>query len=396
LYSISYYSSMADLFSHPDHHVQPKPLNDHVFARSTSEPKPKPKFLDFFAGSGLVTQGMQPHFECIWANDISEKKAAVYRANHGNEHFALGSITNVSGANLPDADLAWASFPCQDLSLAGATAGIYASRSGLVWEWLRVVDEMPARPRILVAENVAGLVTSSTGANYRLLHTALVERGYMVGAIFLDAALWLPQSRTRVFVIAVDSETLIPSDLTSQSPCWLHTESLRRACDGLDGLIWWNAPPPQISRKRLSEIIDWSAPYAKEDFEKHNISLIAPKHKAVLDSLPKTTRYAAPGYRRTRNGTQTLELRFDDTAGCLRTPEGGSSRQLLVLRDQSDWRCRLITAREAARLMGAPDNYVLPTSYNDAYKAMGDAVAVPAVEWLAKSILLPLAGEVGE
>ena len=91
----------------------------------------KPLYLEFFAGSGLVAHALKPHFKAAWANDICEKKAAVYTANHGGKHFKLGSISDVSGEELPEAALSWASFPCQDLSLAGLTAGIHADRSGL-------------------------------------------------------------------------------------------------------------------------------------------------------------------------------------------------------------------------------------------------------------------------
>ena len=129
-----------------------------------------PTFLEFFAGSGLVAQGLKDYFNPLWANDICSKKAAVYTANHGAKHFHLGSIADVKGATLPSTSLAWASFPCQDLSLAGLTGGIHASRSGLVWEWLRIIDEMPLRPPILVAENVAGLVSVANGNHYRTLH----------------------------------------------------------------------------------------------------------------------------------------------------------------------------------------------------------------------------------
>ncbi len=94
-------------------------------------------FLEFFAGSGLVTQGLKDHFRAAWANDICDKKAAVYTANHGAKHFHLGSIADIEGAALPNASLAWASFPCQDLSLAGLTEGIHGARSGLVWECAR-------------------------------------------------------------------------------------------------------------------------------------------------------------------------------------------------------------------------------------------------------------------
>ena len=75
---------------------------------------------EFFAGSGLVAYGLKGMFAPIWANDISEQKAAVYEANFGCEHFELGDIKDVNGRDLPFAHLSWASFPCQDLSLAGS------------------------------------------------------------------------------------------------------------------------------------------------------------------------------------------------------------------------------------------------------------------------------------
>ncbi len=138
----------------------------------------RPSFLEFFAGSGLVAQGLKGCFRAAWANDICDKKAAVYEANHGSKYFHRGSISDVNGEALPKASLAWASFPCQDLSLAGLTGGIHASRSGLVWQWLRIIDEMPSRPPVLVAENVAGLVSAADGENYRALHQSLADRGY--------------------------------------------------------------------------------------------------------------------------------------------------------------------------------------------------------------------------
>jgi len=98
-----------------------------------------PTFVDFFAGSGLVTQGARHACVPVWSNDICPKKAASYISNHGDEHFHLGSIEQISGATIPHGDIVWASFPCQDLSLAGKMGGLAASRSGLFWEWLRVL-----------------------------------------------------------------------------------------------------------------------------------------------------------------------------------------------------------------------------------------------------------------
>lgn len=351
-----------------------------------------PAFLEFFAGSGLVAEAFEGLLVPVWANDNCEKKMAVYIANHGSGHFHHESIAHVSGATLPAASLAWASFPCQDLSLAGQAEGIHAPRSGLVWEWLRIIDEMPDthRPPILVAENVAGLVSADEGAHYRILHEALIRRQYVAGAVLLDAVRWLPQSRPRVFVIAVSNDFPIPQQLTRTEPCWLQPESIVRAARGLKEWVWWSATQPPRCKKTIADIIDWEAPFPDADSEARNISLISRRHAEILKSLPTDKTLVAPGYKRTRAGKQVLELRFDGVAGCLRTPEGGSSRQLIVVRNNGKLRARLLTVREAARLMGAPETYKIPGSYNDGYKAMGDAVAVPVARWLAETLLLPL------
>ena len=349
-----------------------------------------PSFLEFFAGSGLVAEGLKDYFYAAWANDISVKKAEVYAANHGVEHFQLGSITDVSGNSLPRSALSWASFPCQDLSLAGLAGGINAARSGLVWEWLRVIDELEAQPPVLVAENVLGLVSSAGGSNYRALHQALVARGYVVGAMVIDAERFIPQSRPRVFVVAVLAGIALPQSVVGVAPNWLHPDPICKAAAGLERWVWWAMPEPPKRQLQLSDIIQWDAAFANAAIDARNISLIAPRHRKYLDLVPSKKAFAAPGYKRTRNGKQVLELRFDNLAGCLRTPRGGSSRQVIVIKKNDEIRSRLLTVRETARLMGAPENYQIPGSYNDGYMAMGDAVAVPVVRWLAEHLLVPL------
>lgn len=349
-------------------------------------------YLEFFAGSGLVAEGLKAHFRAAWANDICEKKAAVYAANHGAEQFHLGSISDVCGEDLPAVPLAWASFPCQDLSVAGLAEGIHGARSGLVWEWLRIISEMPIRPTVLVAENVAGLLSTASGAHYRSLHQALIDLGYAVGTVLINASHWVPQSRPRVFVIAVNlRHGEIPMELVRNGPSWLHPDLVRKVATSVYDWIWWHMPEPAVRACNFSDIVDWDAPYASAATEARNAALIAPKHKDFLSRLPATKKFAAPGYKRTRSGGQVLELRFDELAGCLRTPKGGSSRQVVVIKDNDALRSRLLTVRETARLMGAPESYKIPGSYNDGYQAMGDAVAVPVVEWLCTHLLFPLA-----
>ena len=174
-------------------------------------------------------------------------------------YFELDDIKNVQGKDLPFAHLSWASFPCQDLSLAGSLGGIYASRSGLVWEWLRVLDEMAEKPKLLLLENVTGLLSTNDGGNYRILHSSLVDRGFVCGAIVLNASCFVPQSRPRVFIIAVNQNCQIPSDLMGEEPCWLHNKAAVRLGEVLPNWVWWKTEKPQHCDKTLKDIVDQEA-----------------------------------------------------------------------------------------------------------------------------------------
>ena len=339
---------------------------------------------EFFAGSGLVGYGLKGMFTPVWANDISEQKAAVYIANFGNNHFLLEDIKNINGAELPFANMSWASFPCQDLSLAGSLGGIHASRSGLVWEWLRILDEMKEQPKILALENVVGLLSTNSGENYSVLHHALTERGYRCGAIVINAAHFVPQSRPRVFIIAVKMNCEIPKTLISDGPCWLHNKAAIKLGKDLPDWVWWYTEKPQRNRQSVKDIVEEGVPFDKDDV----LTLIPERHK---EKLALYNEIYATGYRRTRYGRQQLELRCDGVAGCLRTPEGGSSKQYLVVKKDGCTHARLLTVREAARLMGAPDSFILPGSYNDGYKAMGDAVAMPVAKFIGERFLTKIA-----
>jgi DNA (cytosine-5)-methyltransferase 1 len=350
---------------------------------------PAPTFVDFFAGSGLVTQGAKHACVPVWSNDICAKKASIYRANHGDDHFHLGSIEHVRGSDIPHGDIVWASFPCQDLSLAGKMGGLAASRSGLFWEWLRVLDEMPEKPAVIALENVVGLLSANGGRDFQTLYHALRERSYKVGPMLLDARDWVPQSRPRVFVVAVQDH-LDTSNFEDEAPNWLHPEPVRKAVASLDDIIFWFMPRPQRRTMTLSNLIDWDAQVFNEERANALFSIIAPKHRELIEKLPRNRRAAFPGYRRTRSGQQVLELRFDDLSGCLRTAEGGSSRQFLLLHERGRWSARLITQREAAHLMGAPEHYKLSLSYNESYNAMGDAVVVPVVKHLVDHLFVPI------
>ncbi len=362
--------------------------------------------IEFFAGSGLVRLGLAPDFETVWANDNCPRKGEIYVANHGSREFHLNDIKRVVGRDIPPADLAWASFPCQDLSLAGNLNGMTSgTRSGLFWEWVRVLWEMRESgtlPPVLVAENVVGFISSDQGRHFHQAYKALRELGYRAGAVVMNASAFVPQSRPRAFMVAV-RDGIDLSRLSQRLPSEIfHTPGMVRTAMLLNdpSWVWWSMPSPSKVRKSFSEVCERTAPYDPLEKTLRLCDMLSPKNKDKIDFARKTNGYfAGTAYRRTRpdeNGAkvQRLEVRFDGLAGCLRTPNGGSSRQTVILVENGVVRSRLMTTRECARLMGAPDTYKLPGTYNDGYRAMGDAVAVPVTRWLTKHLLRPLVTEI--
>lgn len=379
-----------------------------MVARARDSIMRQPVFYEFFAGGGMARAGLGPAWRCAFANDFDAKKRASYAANWGDADFVHADIHALRARDLPGrADLAWASFPCQDLSLAGARAGLEGSRSGAFYGFCALVAALAKEgraPRLLALENVVGALTSNGGRDFVALCQALHELGYVFGAMVLDAADFTPQSRPRLFVVAARRETVIAETLVAQGQPPNAPSPLLRAHallgDGLrESWRWWSLPAPPMTNVTLLDLVEEAPPdvawHTRAQTERL-ISLMAEPHRARLDAaLASGARCVGAIYRRTRmdaggRKAQRAEVRFDGRAGCLRTPGGGSSRQFLMLVENGGVRTRLLSGREAARLMGLPDDYRLPARYSDAYHLLGDGVAPPVVRWLSEHLLLPL------
>jgi DNA (cytosine-5)-methyltransferase 1 len=360
-------------------------------------PNSPPRFLEFFAGAGLVRQALEPAWRCVWANDLSEKKGSVYRENFGRAELHIGDVADVRAEDLPDADLAWASFPCQDLSLAGWRRGMNSARSGAFWAFWTLMRELKQQgrlPQVLVIENVTGLLQ---GDDFSGLCEALAALDLRFGALVIDAKRFTPQSRPRVFIVAANTAIAERFGTSDPAPAWT-SPTLQRAVERLPvdvsrQWVWWPLPEPIAGPSAIEALIETDQGlWFSESKVKQLLAMMAePSRRKMLAAAREGVTKVGFLYRRVRQGRQRAEVRFDGIAGCLRTPAGGSSRQTLVLVEGDAVRMRLLTAREAARLMGAPDSFKLPANYNDAYRAMGDGVCVAAVSWLARHLLLPLA-----
>lgn len=374
-------------------------------------------FYEFFAGGGMARAGLGKQWRCLFANDMDPIKASTYIDNWGDEHLDMRDVREVTSFELPlHADLSWASFPCQDLSLAGNGLGIgerdssagETTRSGAIWPFLDLISrlgEENRKPPILVLENVLGLLTLDKGSHFASICHQLSKTGYRYGAIIIDAKHFLPQSRPRVFVVAISRHVSIPECLVSEEPLsqW-HSPSLIRACDALakearNDWIWWSLGDlPDARMRELDDLIDFeheNALWHSAEETQRLISMMAPANLARLANAQASGETITGSlYLRMRKekgvNRQRTEITFSTVLGCLRTPKGGASRPRIIVVKGSQVKTRLLSVKEAAALMGLPDDFILPAAYQSAFKVIGDGLAVPPVRFLAERILEPL------
>jgi DNA (cytosine-5)-methyltransferase 1 len=347
----------------------------------------------------MARLGLGPRWRCLFANDVDLQKRAAYGANFGLEHHRCGDVHALKLTDMPPetADLAWASSPCQDLSLAGARGGLGAARSGAFfgfWRLMEALADAGRAPRLIVIENVTGLLTSHGGADFAGLAARLAARGYFISATILNAADFVPQSRPRLFIIGAREDRI--GTLVQNAPA---PEALSRAQALLPAHAkarwrWINARPAPARSLMLADILERDLAFDPTADTRTLLAAMAPAQARALAALRRSGEsHIGAGFRRVRveDGVKKVrfEARFDGLAGCIRTPAGGSSRQVIFKVDKGRVRSRLMSPREAARAMGLPDDYALPVGATAALKLIGDGVSPPVVRWLAARLLEP-------
>ncbi|MEM9668549.1 MAG: DNA cytosine methyltransferase [Pseudomonadota bacterium] len=360
------------------------------------------KFLEFFAGGGMARLGLARHFDCVFANDNDAEKAKSYRANFGESHLRLCDIAELTSADLPSADLAWASSPCQDVSLAGNRGGLTARRSSAFWPFWELMADLKREdraPATIVLENVPGLLSSDQGRDLEAIVEAFVSLGYSCGLLDLNAQDFVPQSRRRVFLVCALGP--VPNDIRTHSHDRSYgvTDASLTAVAGLPESLahaWmrWALPAPKLQHVSLADLLERNLPAKAWRSDEDCNTLLAQmtqRHRERVEAARQLGNFQVGAvYRRVRQGKTRSEVRYDGVAGCLRTLKGGSSRQLLLISENGDLRLRGLTGREAARLMGLSDTYKIPETVTAATNLAGDGVCVPLVSWLAQHLLEPL------
>lgn len=358
---------------------------------------PEKTLCEFFAGIGLVREGLEPSgWRCVYANDIDPKKRQAYLARFPDRgHFHLGDVwdTDAVVARVPGRPaLATASFPCVDLSLAGHYRGIEGKDSSAFFGFARALEALgERRPPLVLVENVPGFLSSRGGADFARATVRLSELGYWLDALVLDARHFTPQSRPRVFVVGMlEGHRPVGRADLPRSPAIVRA---KRGVTLKTGWVTLDLPDPPAHSGTVAGLLDLDdaqAWWTPAETSRH-LEMMSDGHRSRVDTLARGGRpWAGTIFRRIRQKRMRAEVRFDGLAGCLRTPRGGSAKQIVIATPgDGSARMRWMTPREYARLQGVPDFPLVGTTIQQLW-GFADAVCAPAVAWLDRHVLSPL------
>ena len=340
--------------------------------------------VSLFAGVGGFDLALERAGVKVVASVEWDKNAQEVLRRHFPDSTIFGDISGVTGEQLitagfiPESGIITGGFPCQDLSVAGKRAGLGGQRSGLFWQIGRILDE--TRAQNFVLENVPGLLSSNQGADMAVVLEALVKRGYRIAYRVLDAKYFgVPQRRRRVFIVGSLGNS-------GRSP-----EEILDLAQGRSGYLAKNRTK---KKNTASELTNGAS-------ESNSKSVIAySMHGAMVgrnDSAgPSGSGFLGvdePAYTLTassqaRHGVITVfHPHYHDgariqgeTMNTLTSRMGTGGNNVSMVANESS--VRRLTPVECERLQGFPDNWTDGQTDGHRYKQMGNAVAVPVVQWI--------------
>ena len=380
------------------------------------------RYLSLFSGIGGFDLGFdRAGMVCAGQVEFDEKARAVL-AKHWPDVPRMTDVREVQGHEFGTVDVICGGFPCQDVSVAGRRAGLAGERSGLWYEFHRIVDRV--KPRVVVIENVPGLLSSNGGQDFATVLRGLVECGYGVAWRILDAQYFgVPQRRRRVFIVGSlgdgrAAEVLFERDGGAgdsapgrgQRPDIARdvAASLRHGGGNgrgynLDAECGLTVAPPAVPHALTAEGHD-----ASEDGTGRGVPILAAPLVArqakggftdpVNDNIICTTfnGYTGGADDNDAQGGH-LVMAFSagnsgDSYGIGLTENGtpplraGNSGTNMTPTVAGGFGVRRLTPVECERLQGFPDNWTDGQSDSARYRQLGNAVAVPVAEWIGRRI----------
>lgn len=299
------------------------------------------KFIDLFAGIGGIRIGFESvGGECVFTSEWDQHAQKTYQANFGE--VPHGDITKIHPSSIPKFDVLLAGFPCQPFSQAGLKKGFEDTRGTLFFNIAEIVDFH--KPSVVFLENVRNLASHDKGNTLNVIQKTLEDMGYKVFHKILNAKNFgVPQNRARIYIIA------FKDDIDFDFPI-----------------------PPEIETQ-LGKILE------KKIDSKYTISdrLWEGHQRRKKEHAEKGNGFGYSLFNHKSKYTSTISARYY---------KDGSE----ILIEQKGKNPRKLTPREAARLQGYDDNFIIPVSDNQAYRQFGNSVAVPVIKTLAKHIVATL------
>jgi DNA (cytosine-5)-methyltransferase 1 len=322
-------------------------------------------FVDLFAGIGGIRLGFQQHGgKCVFTSEWNEWSQKTYAANFGNDHVIAGDITKIDADDVPDHDVLLAGFPCQPFSIAGVSKknalgrphGFECTTQGtLFFDVARIIAAK--QPKAFLLENVKNLVSHDKGNTFKVIKETLREElGYTVEAKVIDAQSFVPQHRERIIIVGFREDTGFDFSglrLPEKGPnlaSILHPENGTETADE----IYTTGAKAKVQAKYVLTTKLWAY-----------LQAYAAKHKAA------------------GNGFGFGLVGKSDIARTLSARYYKDGSEILIKRG-SGKNPRRLTPRECARLMGFPQDWIIPVSDTQAYRQFGNAVVVPVITEVAR------------
>lgn len=324
------------------------------------------RFIDLFAGIGGIRMAFEAHGgRCVFTSEWNQFAQKTYLANFPESaHTLEGDITKIDENDIPDHDVLLAGFPCQPFSIAGVSKknslgrahGFADETQGtLFFDVARIIAAK--RPAAFLLENVKNLVSHDKGNTFRVIKKVLEEElGYHITCNVVDGAHFVPQHRERILIVGFRKKT----DFT------------------FDDVY---LPESRPTMKDILHPQDGS-----EEAESHYT--VGPKAKVDdrYTLTPKLWAYLqayAEKHRAAGNGFGFGLVNRDSVARTLSARYYKDGSEILVSQGPLK-RPRRLTPRECARLMGLPDDFIIPVSDTQAYKQFGNSVVMPIMREVAR------------
>ncbi len=304
------------------------------------------KVGSLFSGVGGLDLGFERQgFSISWACD-KEKSCRKILAKHFPNTTIYEDVRTIDPLKTSPVDVVIGGFPCQDLSTGGQRKGLAGERSGLFYEFIRIVRDMPTKPSFVVVENVPGLLTSNNGRDFAVVLNEMVKQWSPKSISWrtLDSRYFgVPQRRERVFIVA------------------------------------------DLAGERASDVLDLQADMrgdarARAQTGKNTVSPFDSLFDEYVEHYPQPIRKSRKA-QSNKDFETWVETEYSNTLNLF---DVGQRSSVLVLENPNV--VRYLTPLEWERLQGFPDGWTEGLSDRARYCQMGNAVTVNVAEWIAKRV----------